>query len=446
MQDTWRKYASMRAPRYTSYPSALHFQEKLNPDRVIDKLKTIDLYEPLSVYVHIPFCRQLCWYCGCNMRVENNYQRALGYVDALLDEIRIVGGFLSGNGRPVSVHFGGGTPNYLSPEDLGRILNTIELELGLTDDAGLAIELDPRLVRKDDIMSLAAQGFSRMSMGVQDLEPAVQQAINRVQSYDVVEAGVSAMRQAGVNDISFDLLFGLPKQTANSFAATIAKTIALAPDRVSVFGYAHLPAALPRQRLIKSDDLPDEALRRDLAAIADDMLTSAGYQKVGFDHYAKPDNALAVAAREQRLRRNFQGFTDDVAETTIGFGATAIGFVNGLYTQNEKDVRAYCEAVKERRLPAARGVERTKRDQAVAEAISALLCCFTTDLAPVLSLTSASDVTRIESNLDALESDGVICRDGTIITMRENARSLSRTVAAAFDPYIYTQKTIAQAI
>lgn len=380
------------------------------------------------------------------MRVENNYQRALGYVDALLDEIRIVGGFLSGNGRPVSVHFGGGTPNYLSPEDLGRILNTIELELGLTDDAGLAIELDPRLVRKDDIMSLAAQGFSRMSMGVQDLEPAVQQAINRVQSYDVVEAGVSAMRQAGVNDISFDLLFGLPKQTANSFAATIAKTIALAPDRVSVFGYAHLPAALPRQRLIKSDDLPDEALRRDLAAIADDMLTSAGYQKVGFDHYAKPDNALAVAAREQRLRRNFQGFTDDVAETTIGFGATAIGFVNGLYTQNEKDVRAYCEAVKERRLPAARGVERTKRDQAVAEAISALLCCFTTDLAPVLSLTSASDVTRIESNLDALESDGVICRDGTIITMRENARSLSRTVAAAFDPYIYTQKTIAQAI
>lgn len=380
------------------------------------------------------------------MRVENNYQRALGYVDALLDEIRIVGGFLSGNGRPVSVHFGGGTPNYLSPDDLGRILNAIELELGLTDDAGLAIELDPRLVRKDDIMNLAAQGFSRMSIGVQDLEPTVQQAINRVQSYEVVEACVSAMRQAGVNDISFDLLFGLPKQTTKNFAATIAKTIALAPDRVSVFGYAHLPAALPRQRLIKSEDLPDEALRRDLAAIADDMLMSAGYQKVGFDHYAKPDNPLAVAAREHRLRRNFQGFTDDVAETTIGFGATAIGFVNGLYTQNEKDVRAYCEAVKERRLPAARGVERTGRDQAVAEAISALLCCFTTDLAPVLSLTSAGDVARIESNLEALENDGVICRDGTIITMRENARGLSRTVAAAFDPYIYTQQAIAQTI
>ncbi|MHA7872834.1 MAG: radical SAM protein, partial [Hyphococcus sp.] len=280
MQDLWAKYAISRAPRYTSYPSALHFTDSVGQKELAAKLKTVPLYQPLSIYAHVPFCKQLCWYCGCNMRVENNYRRALDYVEALIGEIRLLGSYLNGSGRTANIHFGGGSPNYLSPDDLGRILAAIELELGLTDDARLAIELDPRLVREGDIAQLVAHGFSRMSLGVQDFDPDVQKAINRVQSFEMIEACVSDMRQAGVNDVSFDLLYGLPKQTTRSFAATVAKTIALAPDRLSIFGYAHLPSAIRRQRLINERDLPDDALRRDLAAIADDALTAAGYQQV----------------------------------------------------------------------------------------------------------------------------------------------------------------------
>lgn len=446
MQSSWRKYLAERAPRYTSYPSALQFSPSVTADEYAAKLKAVDLYDPLSIYVHVPFCKKLCWYCGCNMRVENNYDRALGYLDALIDEIRMTGGFLGGAGRLASIHFGGGTPNFFSPDDLGRILNAIELELGLTDDARLAIEIDPRLAVRDDIAALAELGFSRMSLGVQDIDTAVQQAINRVQSYEMIEACVSAMREAGVNDISFDLLYGLPKQTARGFASTLAKTIALGPDRVSVFGYAHLPSAIPRQRLIRTHDLPDESLRQELAALAEDMLTSAGYQSIGFDHYAKPHNSLAIAARGNRLRRNFQGFTDEIAETMIGFGATAISFVDGLYAQNEKDVRAYCDAIANRRLPVARGVQRSARDQAVAAAISELLCRFETDLSKVMVYADANEAEDINRRLDALEQDGVIRRDGARIILAPAARPLSRAVAMAFDPYAYGKDLLARAV
>jgi oxygen-independent coproporphyrinogen III oxidase len=446
MQSSWHKYLSMRTPRYTSYPSALYFNDSVNAARLGEKLKTVGLYEPLSIYVHIPFCRRLCWYCGCNMRVENNYRRALYYVDALLDEIRTVSGFLGGAGRPVCVHFGGGTPNFLHTDDLERILNTIELELGLTDDASLAIELDPRLIKGDDIPRLAALGFARMSLGVQDLDPEVQKAINRVQSFDMIENCVSAMRQAGVNDVAFDILYGLPKQTPENFARTIEKVIALAPDRLSVFGYAHLPSALPRQRMINEQDLPDQFMRNELAELADEALVSAGYVRIGFDHYAKPDNPLAIADREKRLRRNFQGFTDDIAETSIGLGATAISFINGLYAQNEKDIRSYCSAVKSRRLPASRGVERSQRDEVFASAISRLLCEFKTDLDAVFAQSAPDDVARIKDALDAMENDGVISRRGTAITMNDQSHSLCRAVASAFDPYIYAEKPLAKAI
>lgn len=380
------------------------------------------------------------------MRVENSYPRALQYLDALLDEIRMVGGLLGGAGRPVNVHFGGGTPNFLIADDLKRILDTIELELGLTDDARLAIELDPRLIRDDDMFRLATLGFSRMSLGVQDLDPDVQKAINRIQSFDLVENCVSSMRQAGINDISFDILYGLPKQTPKSFAATMAKVIALSPERLSVFGYAHLPAALPRQRMIREEDLPDEIMREELAAIADDMLVAAGYARIGFDHYAKPDNPLAIAAWEKRLRRNFQGFTDDIAETSIGFGASAISFAGGLYAQNAKSVRDYCAIVNARRLPVAKGVARTAADEAFARAVSRLLCDFETDLAGVFAALPPSESDRIERTLETLRQDDLIRRQGTVIAMNPEARGLCRAVAAAIDPYAYAARPLAKAV
>ena len=247
MRDEWRKHLGARMPRYTSYPSALAFTGAVGAAEQAVRLSALPLYEPLSLYVHSPFCRSLCWYCGCNMRVENHYERALRYVSALQKEFGIIAGFMGGAGRVRSVHFGGGTPNYFAVDEIADILHAIECEFGLTDDARLAIELDPRLVKGDDVAALAGLGFGRISVGVQDFNPEVQRAINRMQEYDMVERVVCDARAAGVDDLSFDILYGLPKQTLQSFDDTLKTAIALAPDRISMFGYAHAPAATPRE-------------------------------------------------------------------------------------------------------------------------------------------------------------------------------------------------------
>ncbi|MEO1014413.1 MAG: oxygen-independent coproporphyrinogen III oxidase [Pseudomonadota bacterium] len=434
MKEEWRRYLDVRAPRYTSYPTALKFTDEIGPDEYADKLAGVGPYEPLSVYVHVPFCRQLCWYCGCNMRVENDYSRALDYVEALIAEIRAVGRRLGGRGRPVSVHFGGGTPNYLLVDELAAVLSAIESEFGLTDDAQIAIELDPRLLRDDDPHRLAELGFERMSLGIQDFDPEVQEAINRVQSYDLIEACVGAIRAAGVSDLSFDVLYGLPKQTAASFEATIDRVVALNPDRVSVFGYAHLPSVLTRQRVIRDEDLPDGALRAALADHADRRLTEAGYLRIGFDHYAKPGNALAEAMRRGRLRRNFQGFTDDVADTTIGLGASAIGFVGGLYAQNEKDLRRYAELALRGDLPTARGVMRSDRDELVATSIGDLLCRFEVDLGALQARLPDEARRRMERRINELAEDRVITRTNGLLRINPDAYALARVAAMALDP------------
>ncbi|MFZ5619099.1 MAG: oxygen-independent coproporphyrinogen III oxidase [Pseudomonadota bacterium] len=435
MKASWRKYLGIRAPRYTSYPSALRFSAQVTDADYAARLGEVRLYEPLSLYIHVPFCRQLCWYCGCNMRVENDYARALRYVGALTREIQLVGERLNGAGRPLSAHFGGGTPNYLNVDEIAEILGAIELELGLTDSTRLAIELDPRLIGEGDIERLAGLGFNRMSLGVQDFDPDVQAAINRVQSYDLVESAVGEMRRVGVNDISFDLLYGLPKQTLQGFAVTLGDTIALSPDRVAVFGYAHLPAALPRQRMIDETVLPPGDLRADLAELADDMLVAAGYRRVGFDHYAKPDNPLARADHEGRLRRNFQGFTDDLAETTLGFGASAIGYVGGLYAQNAKTLADYYKAIDAGRLATARGLLLSPRDMTIAKAIRDLLCRSRADVTDVLAAVSPKEANAICASLDRLEADGVIEWRNNTVALKPEARPLSRVAAMALDPY-----------
>ncbi len=368
------------------------------------------------------------------MRVENEYGRALRYVEALKNEIRIAGRILSGNGRPMSVHFGGGTPNYLHVEDLARILQVIELELGLTNDSRLAIELDPRLVSKDDIQRLVDLGFSRMSLGVQDFDPEVQLAINRLQSFEMIEGAVSDIRRAGINDLSFDLLYGLPRQTISSFAQTIGKTIALAPDRVSVFGYAHMPGMLKRQRLIDEKALPSKVARSELSALADEMFVASGYSRIGFDHYAKPDNLLAKAQREGRLRRNFQGFTDDLALATIGFGASAISYVGGLYAQNAKTLSEYYALINDQQLPVQRGLELSGTELIIAQVIQTLLCVGKTDVTPLFAALPSEEVNAMCARLDQLENDGVVFWRENTLFIANAAWPLLRAVAKALDP------------
>lgn len=435
MRHQWRKYLRARAPRYTSYPSALHFTEAVGPAELAAALGEIGLYEPVGLYAHVPFCRQLCWYCGCNMRAETRYERALAYVDALIAETHLVARALGGAGRPASVHFGGGSPNYLQIDDLARILDAFEAEFGLTDSTKLAIELDPRLMREgEDSHRLAALGFSRVSFGVQDFDPAVQKAINREQGFDMIERCVADIRAASIGDLSFDLVYGLPKQTEATFADTIAKTIALSPDRCAVFGYAHLPAALPRQRLIREEDLPRDDLRAELALLADSMLMDAGYRRVGFDHYVKPDNAMWRSVQEGRLKRNFQGFTDDVAEHTIGLGASAVSRIGGLLAQNAKGAADYRAAIEAGGLATVRGARQDAVDRAAAETIFALLCDGSADLAALRDGIGPAGRRAMNAKLAPLLADGVANVTGGRLAISDEAWILRRAVAAAVDP------------
>ncbi|HBS34562.1 MAG TPA: oxygen-independent coproporphyrinogen III oxidase [Parvularcula sp.] len=435
MKDAWRKYLDVRIARYTSYPSALHFDGSVTGDDLAAKCREVDLYAPISLYAHIPFCRQLCWYCGCSMRVENYYSRALEYVDAMIAEIAMHAAALNGRGRPQSVHFGGGTPNYLRPEDVARILSAIEEQLGLTDSAHLSIELDPRILRAQDIENFASLGFDRFSLGVQDFDPDVQTAVNRIQGYDLVESCVSDIRMAGVADLSFDILYGLPRQSMTTFSDTLDKVIALDPDRVSVFGYAHLPSAFPRQRMIDEQSLPTPALRAEMAELADLRLIGAGYRRIGFDHYAKPGNALAGAAAAGRLKRNFQGFADDPSSTILGIGASAISFIDGLYAQNEKNVGAYVGRIDRGESPVVRGLQRTRREAVVAAAIGDLLCGIPTDVGEVLKIAAPAEALQLCAALDRFEAEGIITWQGDRIRLADDAFLLARTVAAALDPY-----------
>ncbi len=446
MHKQWRKYIDARTPRYTSYPSALHFDTSVSGRDLAEKCGEIDLYAPISLYVHVPFCRQLCWYCGCAMRVENNYSRVIDYVDALIAEIAMHAGALEGRGRPASIHFGGGTPNFLRCEEISRILSAIEAQLGLTDSAHLAIELDPRLLRPGDAGDFAALGFNRFSLGIQDFDLAVQRAINRIQQFELVEACVSEIRMAGIDDLSFDILYGLPRQTLTGFDDTLAKVTALAPDRVSVFGYAHLPTVFSRQRLVIESELPHADLRADMAALADERLRAAGYVRIGFDHYARPANALARALSSGRLKRNFQGFADDPSPTVIGVGASAISFVDGLYAQNEKNPGAYVEHVRRGESPVTLGLERTRRESVVAAAIGDLLCAMSADVGEVLRIAGPTEALRICEALDRFEADGVIVWQGDRISLAEDAFLLARAVAAALDPYAAQMSGMALAV
>ncbi|MDZ7627961.1 MAG: oxygen-independent coproporphyrinogen III oxidase [Parvularculaceae bacterium] len=435
MKDAWRKYLGGRGARYTSYPSAIHFDASVTGEDLAARFRSVSLYAPISINVHIPFCRQGSWFCGCLKHARKDHSRALDYINALIAEIAMHASALQGRGRPVSVHFGGGTLNYLSSVDIARVLDAIEGQLGLTDDAHLSIELDPRHLRRQDIDAYVALGFDRFSLGVQDFDPDVQMAVNRIQDYDLIEACVAEMRCAGVDDLSFDVLYGLPLQTVRTFESTLDKVIALGPDRVSVSGYAQAPAAFPHQPMISSESLADAALRAELAELADRRFTGAGYRRIGFDHYTRPDNTLACAAASGRLKRNFQGFADDPSPTILAVGASAISFVNGLYAQNEKDLDAYVERVRRGVSPVGCGLLRTQGDSVVAAAIGDLLCELSADVGDVLRVAAPAEALRVCGALDQLEADGVIAWQGDRIQVAEEAFLLARAVAAALDPY-----------
>lgn len=415
-------------PRYTSYPTAAEFHGQVGHDDMAGALAVLGSDTPVSLYLHIPFCKQLCWYCGCNTGTTGRGERLAAYLERLTEEVALVAAHLGGRGRVTRIAFGGGSPNAVAPADFAALLNTVRRSFG-AGDAAVSVEIDPRHFDADWAAMLGVCGVTRASLGVQTLEPRIQAAIGRIQPAWTIDRAVRLLRGAGITSLNFDLMYGLPGQTRDDLTATLAQAVAMAPDRLAVFGYAHVPHLIPRQRRIAADALPDTAERFAHAAIAHDQLIAAGYDAVGFDHFALPADPLAIAAREGRLKRNFQGFTDDPADTIIGMGVSAISVFPDRLLQNDKHSGRYHLAVGGGRFATAAGSSRTADDRARGAIIAAVLGQGRADTGRF-----ASDP-HVRARLQAFETCGLIAWHGTQLTLAADAMPYARSVAAAFDVY-----------
>lgn len=416
-------------PRYTSYPTAAQFTDAVGAEALEARLASVPPSARISLYLHIPYCHDICWYCGCNTGAATRPKRLAAYVDALEQEIAMVAARLGGRGRVSHIAFGGGSPNSLPLVDWLRINHQL-LVCFDTSAASLSVELDPRRLDQSWIDAIARMGVSRVNLGVQTFTPHVQQAIGRIQPVEMVEAAVARFNQVNVG-VGFDLMYGLPGQSEEDLAQTLETTIRLAPSRIALFGYAHMPQLLHRQRRIAQADLPDMAARFAMATRGHAMLTAAGYCAVGFDHFALPDDPLAQAAASGALRRNFQGFTEDESDALIGVGASAISQFPDLIVQNEKHTGTYREIVAEGRLPATRGIVRSLDDQRRGRLIERLLC---DGIAPF------SDLCGTES-LDRFVRMGMVKLSEGRIEINPDAQPYARSIAACFDMYLRPAET-----
>ncbi|MFM2443261.1 MAG: Oxygen-independent coproporphyrinogen oxidase [Pseudomonadota bacterium] len=432
------RYARQAAPRYTSYPTAPHFAKRFPETVSRDWLAGLDPATPLSLYAHIPFCQQMCWYCGCNMKLAARYAPVTSYVDSLLAEINLVAAALPARMRAARLHFGGGTPTALKPDDLSRLVGRFRERFNLAADAELAIETDPRTITDAMIARIGALGFTRASLGVQEFDPRVQAAINRIQPAALVESVTEKLRAAGIARLNFDLIYGLPQQTVSALCKTVAECMAMKPDRISLFGYAHVPWMARNQRMIDEDALPGPQDRAAQARSAAAALVARGYRQIGIDHFAVPTDSLALAAEAGRLHRNFQGYTDDAAETLLGFGVTAIGRTPFGYVQNEAETGRWSRAIHAGHLPVAKGHALSLDDRLRGHVIERIMCDGAIDLDEAGRI-FGSDAqwwrTEIPA-LDSLQHDGLLRRTDARIILTPEGVTLARIVASTFDTYL----------
>jgi oxygen-independent coproporphyrinogen-3 oxidase len=436
-----------RVPRYTSYPTAPHFHAGITNEMYRDWLAQAEPGAPLSLYVHVPFCDTLCWFCGCHTTVVNGYSPVGSYLDYLLRELDLIGGIVSG--RVTHIHWGGGSPTILRPDDVRRLASEIRNRVEVAPDAEFAVEIDPRGFDAAMAQALAHAGITRASIGVQDYDPIVQRAINRIQGPEVTADAVRALRRHGINRLNVDLIYGLPHQTSRGLGETIEAVLRLEPDRLAVFGYAHVPHFKKHQNLIPLDALPGPVERLEQADLAHALLTARGYVPIGIDHYAKPDDSLAIAQGERRLARNFQGYTADTAPALIGIGASSIGALPQGYVQNIADVPSYRAALKERRLPIARGIALSADDRMRRDVIGRLMCDLEADLVSISTAHGFAD-DYLDAEIRALEplaTAGIVDIDRRRISVATKWRTLTRVVCAAFDRHLRsTTKQHAQAV
>lgn len=424
----WNYYPELLetpVPRYTSFPTAAEFGPGVGADDADAALHAAR--GDVSLYLHVPFCEQICWYCGCNTGAANKTQRLASYLDALHREISITGVRLDRDVRVRRIAFGGGSPNAISPTDFVRLIDALTLHMPL-DNPAWSIELDPRTLTRDWCQVMGIVGVTYASLGVQTFDPGLQAAIGRVQPDSLIADAVDMLRAGGISSLNFDLMYGLPGQTLTTLEQTLERTVQLGADRIALFGYAHVPHLIPRQRRIDASHLPGQEERFAMAEFGYRLLTAAGYVPVGFDHFARPGDPMALAVEQGTLRRNFQGFTDDQSRTLLGLGASAIGCFPDLLVQNEKNAGRYRMLLSQDRLPATHGIRRSLDDQRRGAVIEALLCHGKASL-------DADLATEAATRLAPFTQRGLARLEAGVLTIEPGGLPYARTIAALFDPY-----------
>jgi oxygen-independent coproporphyrinogen-3 oxidase len=422
--------ARITVPRYTSYPTAADFSDAVGPSQHAAWLGELDPGQPVSIYLHVPYCRQLCHYCGCHAKAVRRKEPVEEYRRALEEEIRLVASFLPARMTIGRIAWGGGTPSILGEDGLGSVVQVLKDHFDLRDGFEHSIELDPRMFDAGLAQTLARIRVNRASLGVQDLDPVVQEAIGRVQPEEQVAQAVRYLRDAGISGINFDLIYGLPAQTEEGLLATCRSVAALAPDRIAFYGYAHLPTRRANQRLIDPNLLPDAPTRIKLATVIGDFFRVQGYAAIGIDHFARPSDPLAVASLTGALRRNFQGYTDDTHSTLLGFGCSSISRLPGGYVQSVAGIEAYKNTIGQGLLPSTRGHALSVEDEERGLIVEKLMCNFAVDLG-----TDAHRYADEIALLRPLAERRIVDIQGGNISMSDKGRAFVRLVAATFDTY-----------
>ena len=436
-----RKY-DISGPRYTSYPTADRFVEAFGEATYRQWLSTRNIggiTQPLSLYVHVPFCSNICFYCGCNKIVTRDRGKAVQYLEYLEREIGLTAGLLDGDRHVTQMHWGGGTPTFLGRDGMRTLCGILNAHFGRADDSEWSIEVDPREAEPGTMAFLAELGFNRLSVGVQDFDRAVQEAVHRVQPEAMTRRVIDEARAAGFKSVNLDLIYGLPRQTLDSFNATLDKVLALDPDRIALYSYAHLPARFAPQRRIAEADLPSAETKLQILTLAIGRLTGAGYLYIGMDHFAKPQDDLAVAQRQGRLHRNFQGYSTQPDCDLLAFGTSAIGRMGPSYSQNAKELKDYYAALDGARLPVATGLVLSKDDLLRRAVIQALLCQFRLSIESIETsylVEFSSYFSKELDDLKQLEDDGLVEIQPDWIVVTPKGRLLVRIVCMVFDRYL----------
>jgi len=449
--EVLKRYAGP-VPRYTSYPTAPHFSTDIDSATYIHWLAAVPQTSKLSLYVHIPYCQELCWYCGCTTTATQKYEPVSRYLGILIREIEGIAQRLPDGIEVSHIHWGGGSPNILSPSDIMKLSNTLRRHFNVISDAEFAIEVDPRTAPESTVQAFAEAGVNRVSIGVQDFDVAVQKAINRMQSFEMTEKVVSAFRSVGIGALNIDLVYGLPHQTQDTTYDTIQKVLRLKPDRVALFGYAHLPQRIKHQQLIDDNALPGTMERFAQSSQAASMLQASGYLRVGLDHFVSPNDRLAQA----QVHRNFQGYTDDEASVLVGLGASSIGRLPQGYVQNAPNVRDYGQAIEACGAATVRGHEMTAEDAVRGFTIERLMCDLrfpAKELRDKFGARADAVIKEAQAFLE-MENDGLVepdpdngpdnetgiatgnALDNGIFRVTDKGRSFVRSICSVFDSYL----------